>query len=75
MKNDTRRMGDPRSEPLAMSWRGAWSADLKYAPGEVVSFDGAAYIAERDVAETQPDPWCEDECRWAPLAGRPRRGA
>jgi hypothetical protein len=48
---------------------------MKYAPGEVVSFEGAAYIAERDVAETQPDPWCEEDCRWAPLAGRPKRGA
>ena len=65
---------DAGVERLAMSWCGAWSPETKYTPGDVVSFDGLAYVAEREVAETKPDPWCEDDCRWAPLAGRPKRG-
>jgi hypothetical protein len=73
--NDLRRVGaiDSASEPIALMWRGAWDAEAKYAPGQVVSFKGAAYVAEQENGGSEPDPWCEDECRWASM-GRSAEG-
>jgi hypothetical protein len=67
--NDLRRVGaiDSASEPVALMWRGAWDAEAKYAPGQVVSFKGAAYVAEQENGGSEPDPWCEDDCRWASM--------
>lgn len=56
-------------DPVAMSWRGSWDAETKYQPGEIVSLDGATYIAATESAETRPDAEeCEGDCPWAPLA-------
>jgi hypothetical protein len=67
--NDSRRVGaiDSASEPVALMWRGAWDAEVKYAPGQVVSFKGASYVAEQVNGGSEPDPWCEDDCRWASM--------
>ena len=62
---DSRRPGalERLEEPVALSWRGVWLEEKTYAPGQVVQFRGAAYVAERGPGE--PDPWCEDDCRRA----------
>jgi hypothetical protein len=74
--SDTRRVGalQPLEEPVPLSWRGAWSESAKYQPGEVVSLEGVTFVAQSDVAETQPDPWCEDDCMWAALSPRATEG-
>ncbi len=68
--DDTRRVGalGPLSEPIALAWRGEWSPDAKYAPGQVVAYDGSAYVAETET-DLSPDPTqCEKECPWVSLA-------
>jgi hypothetical protein len=66
---DTRRIGalGPLEEPLTVAWRGTWSADLKYQPGQLVSHDGAVYIAEAESGGVAPDPTCEKDCTWTLL--------
>jgi hypothetical protein len=59
-----------QSEPVALVWRGAWSEEARYAPGEVVSFEGSSYVAETETAQVRPDPReCGERCPWATLGG------
>lgn len=59
----------PTREPLPLAWRGAWSAEEKYQPGEVVSHGGSSYVAQTENAEVEPGS-CPEEgaCAWALLA-------
>jgi hypothetical protein len=45
---DDRRVGaiSALEEPVALSWRGAWTESAKYDVGQVVSFEGGSYVAE-----------------------------
>lgn len=74
--NDARRVGaiGAADEPVALMWRGAWDAEAKYAPGQVVSFNRAAYVAEQVNAGSEPNPWCEDDCRWALMSAEGPQG-
>lgn len=68
-KGDPGPPGPPGS--VLNSWRGPWSADMTYAPGDLVYHDGSVYLygnatpyssaggplfAEQQVAYTQPEP-------------------
>jgi hypothetical protein len=68
--SDTRRLGaiTAADEPVALSWRGPWSGEAKYARGHAVSYRGASYIAEMDNAGSTPDPECRDRCEWGVMA-------
>lgn len=64
---DSRRQGAlGGGEPVALSWRGDWSAEAEYTAGSVVTYDGASYVAEGEKLST-PNPGCA-ECGWARLA-------
>lgn len=65
--DDIRRVGaiDSSSKPVALMWRGPWDSKAEYLPGQVVSLKGASYVAEQESQGSAPDPWCEDDCRWA----------
>jgi hypothetical protein len=52
---------------VAMSWRGEWSQDERYAEGEVVTFRESAYVAERENGGQSPDPDCSEDCVWSLL--------
>jgi hypothetical protein len=50
----------PLDKPVPLSWRGSWSRDAQYQPGEVVAFKGASYVAEAATAGDAPavdGPW------------------
>jgi hypothetical protein len=43
---------------VAMMFRGEFDPDAGYAPGDVVTFKGAAYVAAKDAKNSPPDdPW------------------
>lgn len=67
--SDVRRVGaiDASSDPVSLMWRGAWNEEAVYAPGEVVSFEGASYVADEESQGRKPDPSCEAECMWAEM--------
>jgi hypothetical protein len=67
--NDLRRVGalNAESEPVALMWRGPWDAEAKYAPGQVVSYKGASYVADEENGGREPDPACEKECVWSSM--------
>jgi hypothetical protein len=60
---DDRRVGaiGPLEEPVALAWRGAWTEAGKYDAGQVVSFEGASYVAEAPNDGLKPNakegPW------------------
>jgi hypothetical protein len=65
--DDTRRQGAlGAEEPVTLSWHGDWRAETEYAPGSVVSYDGASYVAEGEKLST-PEAACAD-CGWAVMA-------
>jgi hypothetical protein len=65
--DDTRRQGAlGAEEPVSLSWHGDWREDTEYAPGSVVSYDGASYVAEVEKLST-PEADCAD-CGWAVMA-------
>ena len=68
--DDARSAGalEASDEPITLSWRGVWSEKKAYGLGQVVRFKGATWVAERETLESEPDPWCEDDCRNAPPA-------
>ena len=71
--NDTRRAAalGALKEPVAMSWRGEWAKDGEYRGGEVVSYEGAAYVAEGENTAREPDPAaCGADCPWALMAAQ-----
>jgi hypothetical protein len=59
-------------EPVALTWRGPWSADARYTAGQVVSHGGSSYVASRTSSGSPPDTACVLDCAWAVMA---RRGA
>lgn len=73
--NDARRIGQlgPLSDPVPLSWRGEWSSEMSYRPGEVVSFEGSSYVAESEVTGTSPGSTrlCgrlrDEGCPWAAM--------
>jgi hypothetical protein len=68
--NDARRVGalGPLREPVPLSWRGEWAKDFDYAGGEVVSYQGAAYVAETQNSAREPEPsGCGADCPWSAL--------
>jgi hypothetical protein len=72
-RNDTRRAGalGGLSEPLPLAWRGGWSAEQRYAAGEVVSYQGLAYVAERETDSNPPAPAeCGQDCAWTAMGGK-----
>lgn len=68
--SNTRRLGaiTAADRPVDLSWRGAWDAEATYAPGQVVSYRGASYVAERDNSGTQPGVCDARDCAWAVMA-------
>jgi hypothetical protein len=66
VEDDSRRQGALGSgEAVALAWRGDYSAEVEYQPGDVVSIEGATYVAaEEKLAE--PTLECVD-CGWALL--------
>ena len=70
---DSRRVGaiSAASEPVGLSWRGAWNPETTYLPGHVVSYEGSSYVAESEVTEAVPNPRrCLRECAWALLSSQ-----
>ena len=68
--NDARRVGalGPLKEPVPLSWRGEWAKDFDYTGGEVVAYQGAAYVAEMQNSAREPDPsGCGQDCPWSAL--------
>jgi hypothetical protein len=61
----TAAIGEDEAETL--SWRGEWTAEAEYQPGEVVTHDGATFVAVTPTAEA-PDPRCETDCVWNVMA-------
>lgn len=57
-------LGD--TEAIALSWRGDWIPESEYAAGNVVSYEGASYVAEGNKFST-PKADCGD-CGWTLLA-------
>jgi hypothetical protein len=75
--NDPRRIGalEALKEPVPLAWRGSWSADLRYAAGEVVSYRGVAYVAEREAGGEIPDPAaCGGDCPWTAMGSKGEQG-
>jgi hypothetical protein len=65
--DDSRRQGALGSdEPVTLSWHGDWNTETAYAPGSVVTYDGASYVAEGEKLST-PEPDCT-ECGWTRMA-------
>jgi hypothetical protein len=59
--------------PVALSWRGDWSAQVAYGPGDLVSHEGAGFIAESESTGSAPDPQCASACPWILFpSGAPR---
>lgn len=61
--DDGRRVGalGPLEEPIALAWRGSWTAEAKYDVGQVVSYKGSSYVAEAvnggEVPNAKEGPW------------------
>jgi hypothetical protein len=64
--DDSRRQGAlGADEPVMLSWHGDWNTETAYAPGSVVTYDGASYVAEGEKLST-PKPDCA-ECGWTQM--------
>lgn len=74
---DARRLGavTAASEPVALVWRGPWSINAKYAPGQVVSYEGSSYVAETAHVGRDPTKSCPSDCPWSLMATRGRDGS
>lgn len=65
--DDSRRQAAlGEGEAVALSWRGDWAAEADYSAGNVVSHEGASYVAEGEKLST-PKPDCS-ECGWTVMA-------
>ena len=53
---------------VAMTWRGGWSEGERYAPGDVVTFRDATYVADQEPEDRSPTPDCSEDCAWSPLS-------
>jgi hypothetical protein len=69
-----RRVGalGPLEEPVPLAWRGSWSEEAKYEPGQVVSYDDSSYVAEAATAGEAPNA---KEGPWALMAAEGAAGA
>jgi hypothetical protein len=69
-----RRVGalGPLDKPVPLSWRGSWSRDAEYQPGQVVSYGNSSYVAETGTAGEVPNP---KEGPWALMAAQGTAGA
>jgi hypothetical protein len=59
------------TDPVALMWRGSWTAEAKFSPGQVVSHNGSAYVAQQVNVGTSPA--CadtSDNCPWVLMANR-----
>ncbi len=72
----TRRQGALAAtiDPVPLSWRGAWTAEARLAPGEVVSYEGSAYVAQEDTSGVAPRCAGQPDCPWALVAARGPQG-
>jgi hypothetical protein len=61
-------------DPVPLSWRGAWTAEARLAPGEVVSYEGSAYVAQEDTSGVEPRCVGKSGCPWALVAARGPQG-
>ena len=55
-----------------LSWRGTWSPDAQYAPGEVVSRDGSSYVATAPSTAAAP---AASPASWELMAAKGETGA
>jgi hypothetical protein len=61
--DDSRRQGAlGEADSVALSWHGDWSEEVEYARGNVVSHEGASYVADGEKFAA-PAPDCAD-CGW-----------
>lgn len=69
-----RRVGalGPLEKPVPLAWRGTWTGDVEYQPGEVVSYDNSSYVAEAATAGEEPNA---KEGPWALMAAQGTAGA
>lgn len=68
--DDSRRQGALGSaEAVNLSWRGDWTAEAEYTAGNVVSHEGASYVAEGEKLSA-PVADCT-ECGWKAMAAGP----
>lgn len=72
LSGDDRRIGavTASSEPVGLSWRGPWSSEASYQPGQVVAFDGSSYVAQAESKGTKPT----NQDAWALMASRGAQG-
>jgi len=51
----------PLEKPVPLSWRGSWTDETRYDVGQVVSYEGASYVAEAanggQVPNAKEGPW------------------
>jgi hypothetical protein len=69
-----RRVGalGPLEKPVPLSWRGSWTRDAEYQPGQVVSYGNSSYVAEVTTAGQAPNA---KEGPWALMAAQGAVGA
>ena len=60
--------------PVPLSWRGDWTAEARLTPGDVVSHQGAAYVARADTSGVEPTCAGRPDCPWAIVAARGATG-
>jgi hypothetical protein len=74
LSGDDRRVGalGPIEEPIALAWRGSWTAETKYEVGQVVSYKGSSYVAEAANGGEVPNA---KEGPWALMAAQGAQGA
>jgi hypothetical protein len=62
----------PLEKPVPLAWRGTWTRDTAYQPGQVVSYGNSSYVAESATAGETPNP---KEGPWALMAAQGAAGA
>ena len=69
-----RRVGalGPLEKPVPLAWRGSWTRDAEYQPGQVVSYGNSSYVAEVATAGQTPNA---KEGPWALMAAQGTAGA
>ncbi len=62
----------PLEKPVPLAWRGSWTRDIDYQPGQVVSYGNSSYVAEVATAGQTPNA---KEGPWALMAAQGAVGA
>lgn len=65
--DDRRTAALGEGEAEALSWRGDWTAEAEYQPGEVVTHEGVTFVAVSTTAQA-PAAKCEVDCAWNVMA-------